>query len=51
VLEAAVAGGYVGAWPWSFSGTDGYGRLPLGPLHAFAVRHPELVNPRAVRIS
>jgi hypothetical protein len=51
VLEAAVAGDYVGAWPWSFSGTDAYGRLPLEPLRAFAVRHPELANPRAVQTS
>jgi hypothetical protein len=51
VLEAAVRGGYVGAWPWSFSGTDGYGRLPSAALHAFAARHPGLVNPRAVRAS
>jgi hypothetical protein len=46
VLEAAVQGGYVGAWPWSFSGTDGYGRLPEAPLRAFGERHPDLVNPR-----
>ena len=48
VLEAAVNGGYAGAWPWSFSGTDAYGRLPGMPLREFAARHPELVNPRAV---
>jgi len=47
VLEAAVNGGYAGAWPWSFSGTDGYGRLPVAPLQEFAARHPELANPRA----
>ncbi len=46
-LEFAVSGGYLGAWPWSFSGTDAYGRLPEEPLRAFARRHPELVNPRA----
>jgi hypothetical protein len=46
-LEFAVSGGYVGAWPWSFSGTDAYGRLPMEPLRQFAERHPELVNPRA----
>jgi hypothetical protein len=46
-LEFAVAGGYAGAWPWSFSGTDEYGRLPEEPLKRFAERHPELVNPRA----
>jgi hypothetical protein len=51
VLEAALQGGYVGAWPWSFSGTDGYGRLPTPPLQEFAARHPDLVNPRGVRIS
>jgi hypothetical protein len=51
VLEAAVAGSYAGAWPWSFSGTDGYGRLPGAPLRDFALRHPELVNPRGVTIS
>ena len=46
VLAAAVRGGYVGAWPWSFSGTDGYGRLPAEPLRTFATGYPELVNPR-----
>jgi hypothetical protein len=47
-LEFAVAGGYAGAWPWSFSGTDAYGRLPDDALREFAHRHRELVNPRAV---
>ncbi|HEY6362469.1 MAG TPA: hypothetical protein VIX63_15255, partial [Vicinamibacterales bacterium] len=47
-LEFAVSAGYSGAWPWSFSGTDAYGRLPEAPLHAFARRHPELVNARAM---
>ena len=47
-LEFAVRAGYAGAWPWSFSGTDGYGRLPEAPLRAFAERHPDLVNPRAL---
>jgi hypothetical protein len=46
-LEFAVAGGYLGAWPWSFSGTDAYGRFPESPLHEFARRHPDLVNARA----
>jgi len=46
-LEFAVAAGYAGAWPWSFSGTDAYGRLPEEPLRAFARRYPEFVNPRA----
>jgi hypothetical protein len=45
-LEAALAGGYMGAWPWSFSGTDKYGRLPVDALKRFGARHPELVNPR-----
>ena len=45
-LEFAVASGYLGAWPWSFSGTDAYGRLPLEPLRAFGRVHPDLVNPR-----
>ena len=45
-LEFALEQGYVGAWPWSFSGTDAYGRVPHEPLLAFARRHPELVNPR-----
>jgi hypothetical protein len=45
-LEFAVQAGYAGAWPWSFSGTDGYGALPVEPLHQFARRHPDLVNPR-----
>jgi hypothetical protein len=47
-LEFAVGGGYAGAWPWSFSGTDPYGRLPAEPLRRFASRHPGLVNVRAV---
>lgn len=46
-LEFAVNEGYAGAWPWSFSGTDGYGRIPVEPLRAFAFRHPTLVNARA----
>jgi hypothetical protein len=45
-LEFALAAGYAGAWPWSFSGTDGYGRVPHEPLREFARRHPDLVNPR-----
>jgi len=45
-LEQALAGGYSGAWPWSFSGTDTYGRLPVDALRQFGRRHPELVNPR-----
>ena len=47
-LEFALAAGYAGAWPWSFSGTDDYGRLPETPLIDFARRHEQLVNPRAV---
>ena len=47
-LEFAVTSGYAGAWPWSFSGTDAYGRLPLEPLRRFAAAHPDLVNPRAL---
>ena len=46
-LEFAVSAGYLGAWPWSFSGTDAYGRIPEAPLREFAQRHPELVNARA----
>jgi hypothetical protein len=42
-----VHSGYAGAWPWSFSGTDDYGRIPAEPLRAFALRYPALVNPRA----
>jgi hypothetical protein len=49
-LEFAVTSGYAGAWPWSFSGTDAYGRLPVEPLRRFAARHPELVNPRALML-
>ena len=45
-LEFALATGYLGAWPWSFSGTDAYGRLPVEPLRLFAERHPDLVNGR-----
>ncbi len=48
-LEFAMAGGYAGAWPWSFSGTDAQGRVPAEPLREFAARHPEVVNPRARR--
>ena len=47
-LEFAVSAGYLGAWPWSFSGTDPYGPLPEEPLRAFAQRHPELVNEKAL---
>lgn len=50
-LEFALYQGYAGAWPWSFSGTDDYGRVPEPPLRRFAARHPELVNPRAVVLS
>jgi hypothetical protein len=46
-LEFAVGGGYAGGWPWSFSGTDAYGRIPVEPLRRFAERHGDLVNPRA----
>jgi len=46
-LEFALHSGYAGAWPWSFSGTDAYGRLPAEPLREFALRYPALVNPRA----
>ncbi len=46
-LEFALRGGYAGAWPWSFSGTDSYGQLPAAPLRRFAQNHPELVNVRA----
>ena len=46
-LEFALSSGYAGAWPWSFSGTDAYGRLPEEPLQEFARMHPELVNRHA----
>jgi hypothetical protein len=46
-LSFGVAGGYGGAWPWSFSGTDGYGTLDRQALRAFAAEFPGLVNPRA----
>jgi hypothetical protein len=46
-LEFALDAGYAGAWPWSFSGTDPYGRLPEDSLRRFAQRHPELVHARA----
>lgn len=45
-LEKALAGGYAGAWPWSFSGTDRYGQLEVDALMRFGARHPELVNAR-----
>ena len=47
-LERALQAGFAGAWPWSFSGTDRYGRLPAERLRRFAERHPDLVNPRAI---
>jgi hypothetical protein len=50
-LEFAVAGGYRGAWPWSFSGTDAYGRVPVEPLRRFAARYPHLVHPKAHALS
>jgi hypothetical protein len=50
-LEFAVHGGYAGAWPWSFSGTDAYGRVPAEPLHRFAMRYPHLVHPRAASVT
>jgi hypothetical protein len=46
-LEFALSSGYAGAWPWSFSGTDSYGRLPDEPLHKFSRNYPELVNSSA----
>ena len=46
-LVFAVAGGDGGAWPWSFSGTDGYGTIPEAPLRQFAARHPALANRRS----
>jgi hypothetical protein len=49
-LEFALASGYAGAWPWSFSGTDDQGCIPDAALRRFAERHPELVNPRALLI-
>jgi hypothetical protein len=27
-VDAARAGGYLGAWPWSFKGVDGFGAVP-----------------------
>jgi hypothetical protein len=49
VLASAVTGGYAGAWPWSFSGTDDYGRLPEQALRSFAMRYPALVNRHATQ--
>jgi hypothetical protein len=46
-LEWSVRAGYAGAWPWSFSGTDGYGVLDTGVLREFAKNYPHLVNVRA----
>jgi hypothetical protein len=45
-LAFAVNGGYVGAWPWSFSGTDAYGSVAREALISFGARYPELLNPR-----
>ena len=45
-LEFGLRSGYAGAWPWSFSGTDAYGRLPPAPLRDFGRAHPDVVNPR-----
>ena len=50
-LEFAVNSGYAGAWPWSFSGTDAYGRLPAEPLKEFAAKHRDLVNPRCLGVT
>ena len=47
VLRFALESGYTGAWPWSFSGTDGYGRLAREPLARFAERNAALVNSRS----
>ena len=46
-LTFGVEGGFLGAWPWSFSGTDAYGPVPRPALLRFAERYPELVNVRA----
>jgi hypothetical protein len=46
-LTFGVEGGFLGAWPWSFSGTDAYGRVPRPGLRRFAERYPQLVNARA----
>jgi hypothetical protein len=46
-LEFALDAGYVGAWPWSFSGTDDQGTVPADALLTFAGRYPSLVHPRA----
>lgn len=45
-IEQALAGGYAGAWPWSFSGTDSYQRLPVDAIRRFGERHRDLVNSR-----
>jgi hypothetical protein len=47
-LEFALARGYLGVWPWSFSGTDGYGTLPVDEVRAFGRRHPGVVNSRFI---
>jgi hypothetical protein len=47
-LAFGLSGGYLGAWPWSFSGTDAYGRVPQSALRRFAEQYPALVNPRAL---
>ena len=47
-LEFATSNGYAGAWGWSFSGSDHYGRLVPEALADFARRNPGLVNPRAL---
>jgi hypothetical protein len=45
-IEQVLAGGYAGAWPWSFSGTDSHGRLPVDAIRRFGERHRDLVNSR-----
>jgi hypothetical protein len=50
-LEFAVTAGYAGGWPWSYSGTDQYGGLPVDALRRFVERYPDLVNPRALASS
>jgi hypothetical protein len=47
-LALARAGGYLGAWPWSFKGTDAFGAVDVTALaSALSTAHePGPVRPR-----
>ena len=48
-LALARQGGYLGAWPWSFKGTDAFGATDLSVLAALATaREPGRVRPTEI---